>query len=191
MFDFGAHALMRFLAFFYQKVLLWSRHPKAVYYLAWVSFVDSSVFPVSPAFMFVPMAFAKPSCAFWYAWVCTLSSVLGGIVGYLLGYFAFEMLLEPFVQWMGYTMFYEQALRWFQDWGFWAIFVAGLSPIPYKIFTISAGVLQLNFPGFILASFLGRMLRFFLMAAALRWGGPKVEPILRRMVQVKMSDTPP
>lgn len=178
-------AFMRFLNKLYQKALLWSNHPKAIYHLAWVSFVDSSVFPLSPAFMFIPMSFAKPERAFWYAWVCSISSVLGGIVGYALGYMAFETLLEPFIRFMGYTAFYEQALVWFQDWGFWAIFLAGLSPIPYKIFTIGAGVLQLNFMGFIIASFLGRMLRFFLMAAVLRWGGPRVLPFLRRMIKIK------
>ena len=169
----------------YQKVLAWSRHPKAVHYLAFVSFVDSSLFPVSPAFMFIPMAFAKPTRAFWYAGVCTLSSVLGGILGYFLGFFAFETLIEPFIAWMGYTVWYQKALEWFQEWGFWAIFVAGFSPIPYKIFTIGAGVLQLNFPGFLLASCLGRTVRFFLMAAAIRWGGPTIEALFRRMANVK------
>lgn len=176
---------MRFINSCYQTVLSWTRHPKAVRYLGIVSFIDSSIFPVSPAFMFIPMAFAKPSCAFWYAWVCTVASVLGGMVGYLLGYFAFEWLLQPFIEWMGYGELYLNALQWFQDWGFWAIVLAALSPVPYKIFTIGAGVLQLSFPGFVLASFLGRAARFFLMAAAIYWGGPKVEALFRRFVKIK------
>ncbi len=86
---------------------------------------------------------------------------------------------------MGYTDVYLSALEWFQDWGFWAIVLAALSPVPYKIFTIGAGVLQLNFPGFLLASFLGRALRFFLIAAAIYWGGPKMEVLFKRFVKTK------
>lgn len=175
---------MRFLSVFsvfYDKVLEWSSHPKASRYLAFVSFVDSSVFPVSPLFMLLPMAYAKPERAFGLAWTCIVWSVLGGIIGYFLGFFAFEVFLEPFINRMGYAESYRVAMVWFQEWGFWAIFLACLSPIiPYKIFTIAAGVLQLNFPGFLVASFLGRSLRFFLIAAVIRFGGPKVEPFVRR-----------
>lgn len=173
--------LKRLLGALYQKVEQWSTHPKAVYYLAGVSFIDSSVFPVSPAFMLIPMILAVPTHAFRYAWVSTISSALGGIIGYLLGFFVFETVLEPLIHGMGYTALYQNALLWFQKWGFWAIFIAGFSPIPYKLFTIGAGVLQLNFLGFIWASLLGRGLRFFVMAVALKWGGPKVVLMFRRM----------
>lgn len=145
-----------------------------------VSFLDSSIFPISPMFLLVPMIFAKPQRAFLYAGITTLSSVLGGIVGYILGFTLFELIMQPFLEMMGYIELYNSALQWFQQWGFWAVFFACFSPIPYKIFTIGAGVMQLDILGFLLASTCGRSLRFFLTAVLVRWGGPKLEPLLRR-----------
>lgn len=165
----------------YEKVLEWSRHPNAPFYLGFVSFIDSSVFPVSPLFMLIPMSFADPSRAFFYAGITTLSSVAGGAVGYALGLLAFETVVNPFLNWMGYMGAYQSAVQSFQQWGYWAIFLGCFSPfIPYKIFTIGAGVLQLNLGWFLLASSLGRLLRFFIICAMIRWGGPKIEPLLRR-----------
>lgn len=170
-----------FMLSWYEKVLNWSRHPKAKRYLAFLSFIDASLFPISPLFMFLPMSFAKPERAFSYATITTISSLLGGVLGYALGIFAFEVMVEPFIQFMGYTKYYQMSLQWFQTWGFLAIIIGCLSPmIPYKIFTIGAGVMQLNFGWFMLASAIGRTLRFFLIAALIRWGGPKVEPYLRK-----------
>jgi membrane protein YqaA with SNARE-associated domain len=165
----------------YEKVLGWSRHPKATRYLALLSFIDASLFPISPLFMFLPMSFAEPNRAFSFASITTIASLIGGAVGYALGLFAFEILVNPFIQMMGYEHYYQMSLQWFQTWGFLAIIMGCLSPIiPYKIFTIGAGVMQLNFGWFLLASAIGRTLRFFLIAAFIRWGGPKVEPLLRK-----------
>lgn len=173
---------MRFLMLCYEKVLSWSQHPKAIYYLALTSFLDSSIFPISPMFMLIPMVFAKPSLAFRLAFVTTVASILGGIVGYGLGLFAFEVVMNPFIIAMGYTDFYQNAMMWFQKYGFWAVLLACFSPIPYKIFTIGAGVMQLNLGLFVLASTVGRALRFYLTSAIIRWGGPKMDPILRRIL---------
>lgn len=178
---------MGFVMKLYDKVLMWSRHPKATRYLGFVSFVDASVFPISPLFMLIPMSYAEPHRAFSFARITTFMSILGGIVGYALGYFASETLVTPFIQWMGYTESYNLAIQWFQVWGFWAILLACFSPvIPYKIFTIGAGVLQFHFGTFLIASIVGRTLRFSIIAALIWWGGPKVEPWLRRML-VKFS----
>lgn len=167
----------------YEKVLEWSRHPRAIFYLTFLSFVDSSIFPLSPLFMLIPMSFADPNRAFFYAGVTTLSSIAGGIAGYCLGWLAFETIVQPFLVWMGYMEGYQNALQSFQQWGYWAIFIGCFSPfVPYKIFTIGAGVMQLNLSGFLLVSALGRALRFFIIAGMIRWGGPKVEPILRRII---------
>lgn len=172
----------QWLAKLYNKVLEWSRHRHAPRYLAIVSFIDSSFFPVSPMFMFIPMSFAHPSRTFWYATIGTLGSILGGMLGYCLGVFAFDALVAPFLQWMGYETFYHSALQAFEQWGFWAVLVGCFSPIPYKIFTIGAGVMQLNFPLFLIASSLGRFLRFFVVGCIIWWGGPKVETVLRRLL---------
>jgi membrane protein YqaA with SNARE-associated domain len=172
----------------YDKVLNWSRHPKATRYLAFLSFIDASLFPISPLFMFLPMSFAHPKRAFLFAAITTVASLIGGAVGYALGFFAFEWLGEPFIALMGYQDYYQMALVWFQNWGFLAIIIGCLSPfIPYKIFTIGAGVMQLNFGWFLLASAIGRILRFFLIAAVIRWGGPRVEPYLRKTL-IRISE---
>lgn len=172
---------MRFLSRLYTKVLQWSRHPNAPRYLVLVSFIDSSVFPVSPLFMLLPMTFVRPDKAFQFAFITAISSILGGILGYLLGLGAFEAVMSPLLQWLGYMDMYQVALQWFQRFGFWAILIGCFSPfIPFKIFTIGAGVLQLPFGWFLLAASIGRFLRFFLIAIVIRWGGPKVEPFLKR-----------
>lgn len=171
---------MRFILNLYEKVMVWSRHPKAARYLGILSFIDASFFPVSPMFMFVPMAFAHPQRTFWYAGLATLGSILGGVLGYLLGLFAFDVVMEPLLNWMGYHSLYQSAILSFQRWGFWAVLLGCFSPIPYKVFTIGAGVMQLNFGLFLLASAFGRFLRFFVTGAIIWWGGPKMEPFLRR-----------
>jgi membrane protein YqaA with SNARE-associated domain len=172
---------MRLFQNLYEKVMRWSKHPNAVYYLGFLSFIDSSLFPISPNFMLIPMSFAKPNRAFFYALITTAGSILGGVSGYLLGFFAFKAIVFPFLEFMGYMPAYQAALQAFNQWGYWAIFVGCFSPfIPYKIFTIGAGVMQLNLPWFLLASTLGRALRFFIICSVIYWGGPKVEPMLRR-----------
>ncbi len=165
----------------YETVMRWSRHPNAIYYLGFLSFIDASLFPISPNFMLIPMSFAKPNRAFIFALMTLCGSVLGGISGYLLGFFAFKTIVHPFLEFMGYMSSYQAALLSFNQWGYWAIFVGCFSPfIPYKIFTIGAGVMQLNLGWFLLASTLGRALRFFIIAGVIAWGGPKMEPFLRR-----------
>jgi len=178
----------RFLVSWYDKVLSWSKHPKAAWYLGFVSFVDSSLFPISPLFMILPMSVSEPKRAFYFANIAIVASVLGGMLGYALGLFAFDLIISPFITLMGYSHYYDLAMQWFQNWGFWAILFGCISPIiPYKIFTIGAGVLQLHFGWFLLASLLGRMLRFWIIAAILRWGGPKFEPLFRKTL-LKISN---
>ena len=144
-------------------------------YLALVSFTDASFFPISPAIMLIPMILAIPHRAFLYALVASGASTLGGIAGYALGFWAFQPLVTPVLNYFGYAETYQQALGFFDKWGTWAVFFAGLTPIPYKLFTIGAGVMELKLMPFLLASFGGRASRFFLMGALLRFGGPKIE----------------
>ncbi len=159
----------------------WSRHRHAVRYLAVLSFAESSFFPVPPDVMLAPMAMAEPRRAWRLASLTTLASVLGGAFGYLIGLFAFD-LIEPLIREVGYYPKYLDARAWFDRWGFWAIFIAGFSPIPYKVFTIAAGVISMAFVPFVAASLIGRGARFYLVAALMAWGGERMEGLLRRYI---------
>lgn len=132
--------------------------------------------------MLAPMCLADRSKAWRFAAVTTVTSLLGGIAGYALGYFLFES-IEPWLHDMGYWPAYLKGKEWFDNWGIWAVFVAGFSPIPYKIFTISAGVAVLNFPGFVIASLIGRGARFFLVAGLVVAGGERMEILLPKYVE--------
>jgi len=167
----------------YTRVMLWARHPRAPRYLALLSFAESSFFPIPPDAMLAPMALARPERAWCYALLTTLASVAGGVLGYLIGMFAFE-LVEPLIRSAGYWSHYEEVRNWFGRWGFWAIFLAGFSPIPYKVFTIAAGVIGMQFPLFLLGSTIGRGGRFFLVAALMVWGGAPMEAVLRRYIDL-------
>lgn len=169
---------MKLFSVMYDKVLNWSRHRHAPRYLWALSFAESSFFPVPVDVMLAPMALAKPEKAWHFALLATMASVLGGVLGYLIGFFAFEM-VEPLIRKSSYWGGYQQAGQWFETWGFWAIFLAGFSPVPYKIFTITAGVIGMAFFPFVLASIIGRGARFYLVAGLMKWGGPKMEQTLR------------
>jgi membrane protein YqaA with SNARE-associated domain len=172
---------MRLFSSLLTMVMGWAEHRHASYYLAGLSFAESSFFPIPPDVMLAPMTLAKPERAWQFALVTTLASVLGGVAGYLIGMFAFE-LVEPLLHSAGYWERYLATREWFAVWGVWVVFLAGFSPIPYKIFTITAGVVGMVFVPFVLASFIGRGARFFLVAWLMRMGGPKMERILKQYI---------
>jgi membrane protein YqaA with SNARE-associated domain len=165
----------------YDKVMSWSAHRHAPRYLAGLSFAESSFFPIPPDVMLAPMSLARPEKAWHYASLTTIASVVGGIVGYLIGMFAFSF-IEPVLHDLGYWDKFLKVKEWFDAWGFWAIFIAGFSPIPYKIFTISAGVISMSFFPFVLASAIGRGGRFYLVAGLMKWGGASMEQTLRAYI---------
>lgn len=169
---------MRIFSPLYERVLRWAGHPRAEGYLVALSFAESSFFPIPPDVMLAPMTLARPARGWRLALVTTLASVAGGMAGYAIGWLALES-IEPWLMRWGYWEAYLQATSWFETWGVLAIFVAGFSPIPYKIFTISAGALHMFFPFFVLASMIGRGARFFLVAGLLLWGGEAMERRLR------------
>lgn len=169
---------MRLFSTIYDKVLGWSRHRHAQWFLGGLSFAESSFFPVPPDVMLAPMSLARPERAWHFAHITTLASVVGGIFGYLIGMLAFD-LIEPLLHSAGYWHNYEMAVGWFEQWGIWVIFLAGFSPIPYKIFTISSGVVGMPFIPFLFASAVGRGARFYLVAGLMRWGGERMEKTLR------------
>ncbi len=173
---------MRVFGTLYERVLGWAGHPHAERYLAGLSFAESSFFPIPPDVMLAPMCLANRSRAWRFAAVTALASLLGGIAGYAIGYYLFAA-VEPWLQSMGYWPAYLRGKEWFDSWGVWAVLIAGFSPIPYKIFTIAAGVAVLNFPAFVLASLVGRGARFFLVAGLVVAGGDRMQDVLRKYVE--------
>jgi len=173
---------MQLFAPLYHRVLVWAGHPHAERYLAAMSFAESSFFPIPPDVMLAPMCLAERSRAWRFAAITTIASIAGGILGYAIGYFLFEA-IEPWLRDSHYWDAYTRGRDWFDRWGVLAVFVAGFSPIPYKIFTIAAGVAVLNLPGFIIASAVGRGARFFLVAALIVAGGQRMADMLPRYVE--------
>jgi len=164
-----------------ELVLSWSRHPRAPWYLGALSFAESSFFPVPPDLMLAPMVLARRDRAWRYALLTTLMSVTGGLAGFLIGTLAIDWIM-PWLDRFGYLDTFARAQAWFSIWGFWAILVAGFSPIPYKVFTIAAGAMSMALIPFALASAVGRGARFFLVAGLIYWGGEPFERNLRRYV---------
>ena len=174
---------MKIFSPLYERAIKWARHPKAPWYLGGLSFAESSFFPIPPEVMLGPMVLAKRNKAWWFATITTITSVLGGIAGYLIGWLAFEA-VEPYLMQWGYAEKFELAERWFQEWGVWIVFIAGFSPIPYKLFTISAGALSMSFLPFVIASIIGRGARFFLVAGLIKLGGEKMESAIKNNVDL-------
>ena len=161
---------------------MWSRHRHAERYLAAMSFAESSFFPIPVDVMLAPMVLAARHRWMRLATVATLFSVLGGLAGYAIGYVLFDA-IEPWLRESHYWGAYETSRRWFDDYGVWVVFVAGFSPIPYKVFTIAAGVAVLNLPAFLIGSIIGRAGRFFLVAGLVRAGGQRFEDELSKHVE--------
>ena len=169
----------------YDRVLALAAHRRAPAYLAAVSFAESSVFPVPPDAMLVPMCIARPERAYRYAAICTAASVLGGVLGYLLGLYLFEALAEPVLRAYGHADALVRFQGWYDRWGALVILIKGLTPIPYKIVTIASGAAHFSFAVFLAASVATRGARFFLLAFLLRRFGPPIRDFIeRRLVLV-------
>jgi len=174
---------MRLFESLYRSVIQASASPRAPWFLSLLSFLESFILPFPPPdVMLAPMSLARPRKALRYASITLLASLAGGVVGYLIGVFGYELARPWIVEW-GYMPAFEKAMDWFGEWGFWAVLAAGFSPIPYKIFTITAGVLQLAFLPFMLASLIGRGARFFMVALLLARFGPALESRLLRYIE--------
>lgn len=173
---------MKIFEWCYDKTMHWAKHRHAQWYLGGMSFAESVFFPIPPDVMLAPMALSKPNKAWYYAFVTTAGSVLGGVLGFILGWFAFEGLIQPLVEQWGYQAKLEHAMQWFSEYGVWVVFLAGFTPIPYKVFTISAGALHMAFVPFVIASTIGRGARFFLVAGLMYWGGAPFERKLRQHI---------
>jgi membrane protein YqaA with SNARE-associated domain len=159
----------------YDWVLSWAETPYAVPALCVLSFIESSFFPIPPDVLLIAMALSVPTRAYRFAAWCTVASVLGGLFGYLIGHVLWTT-FEPYLIPRVFSREnFELVTNWYKEYGFVAVFIAAFTPIPYKVFTVAAGVAQLNLVGFVLASILGRGGRFFLVALVIRKLGPRAK----------------
>jgi membrane protein YqaA with SNARE-associated domain len=154
--------------------------PKAVWTVILISFAESSFFPLPPDLMLIPMILAERSKAWWLAFLCTISSVLGGLVGYAIGFFLFETIGEWIIQTYHLQDSFGRFQTDFQAWGFWIIVLKGLTPIPFKLVTIASGLAGLNLTLFVAASIIARSFRFFLLAGLLWYFGDWARTFIER-----------
>ncbi len=161
----------------------WSKSPHAEKYLCGLSFAESSFFPVPTSLMLAPMVLARPERAWWLASITTITSVAGGVFGYLIGSFLFDQIGYPILEFYRLGEDFVKIQDWFGRYGLWLVLLAGLTPIPYKLFTIAAGVLSLALLPFILASLVGRASQFFLVSSLIWWGGGKIAPVIDKWIE--------
>ena len=164
----------------YHWTLSLAESPRATWALAIVAFAESSFFPIPPDVILVPMALAKPRRALFYAAICTVASVLGGILGYAIGSILFESVGKWLIGLYGYADRVESLRLFYAEWGWAFILVKGLTPIPFKLVTIVSGLLGYNFWLFVLLCCITRGARFFLLAGLLNWFGEPIKAALER-----------
>ena len=168
------------LRWIYDWVMGLASRRNSIWVLAAVAFIESSVFPIPPDILLIPMVLAARDRAWRLAAVCTIASVLGGILGYVIGMFLYESAGLPLLELYGYADKFDEFSSRYNEWGAWIVFIAGLTPFPYKVITIASGVTELNFVVFTVASVFARGLRFFIVAALLWWLGPPGREIIER-----------
>ncbi len=159
-------------------------HRRAGWALGAVSFIESSVFPVPPDVLLIPMVLADRKKAWWYAFICTITSVLGGVLGYVIGSLLFEQVGGPLLEFYGYTDKFQVFQTKYEEWGAWAVFIAGVTPFPYKVITILSGVAALDPLTFVIASVLARGARFFLVAGLLWKFGEPIRTFIERRLHL-------
>lgn len=160
----------------------WAEHPHRERYLVGVSVFESFVFPLPTALLMIPMVISTPDKWVRLATITTVMSVLGAIVGYFLGYGAITV-IEPWIVKMGWWDQLISAQKEFAVYGVWAVLIGAFTPAPFKLFTITAGMLSMSLLPFIFASLIGRAAHFYLIAVAMAWAGPKMEPVVRKYIE--------
>lgn len=157
----------------YHWVLSWAEHPQATWVLFLLAFAESSFFPIPPDVLLIALCLGKPARSLWYAGICTVGSVVGGLFGYWIGSAVFDTVGRQILEFYGLMDRYADVQALYRRYDVWAVGIAGLTPIPYKVFTVTAGLFKISLPGFVVASVVGRGLRFFVVALVLkRWGEP-------------------
>jgi membrane protein YqaA with SNARE-associated domain len=174
---------LKLFSYLYDRTIFWSGHRHARYFLAGVSFAESSFFPIPPDVMLISMGLASPRNSWRNAFIATVFSVLGGLFGYLLGMYFME-LIQPYLLSSSYAGSYHRIVHWFEHSGVGVVILAGFTPFPYKIFTITAGAMNMAILPFIIGSIIGRGLRFYLVASLLYFFGNRIEDRIRKYVDV-------
>lgn len=155
-------------------------HPRAIWGLGGISFIESSIFPIPPDALLLPMALAQRHRAFFYAFICTLTSVLGGILGYAIGMFLYSSIGITIIEFYGMAELFNSFQETYIKWGLWIVLAAGITPFPYKVITIASGVVGLNFPLFVVASLVARALRFYLVATLIWYFGEPIRKFIEK-----------
>ena len=167
-----------------QRVYDWTMrmaaHEKAPIALFWVAFAESSFFPIPPDVMLIPMVLARRDKAWVYAAICTAGSVIGGVLGYAIGYFLYETLGQWVISVYGLGSQFEAYRAAYNEWGLWIILIKGLTPIPYKLVTIASGAAAFDFWVFLAASIVTRGGRFLMVAGLLYWLGEPIRTFIER-----------
>ena len=171
----------------YMRTLALAASPRATWWLFGIAFAEASFFPVPPDALLIPMALARPDRAWRFATICMVGSVIGGALGYLIGYAVFDQLARPLIELYGYGDRFAAFQALYARWGLWVILIKGLTPIPYKIVTIASGAAHFNFWIFMMASLLTRGARFFLVATLLRFFGSPVRDFIERRLTLVTS----
>ena len=154
--------------------------PRAPWALGLVSFIESSFFPIPPDVMLIPMVLSDRQKAWWYATIATVTSVLGGLLGYAIGYFAFEAVGKPILAFYGKEHALDSFIQFVHEYGVPAIIIKGATPIPFKVVTIAAGVAHMDFVAFVGASIVARAMRFYLVAALLYFFGQPIREFIEK-----------
>jgi len=177
----GRYGVIRRL---YDWTMGMSGNPRARLALGGVSFIESSVFPIPPDVLLIPMVLADRRRAWQLAAICTVMSVLGGLLGYAIGYFLFDQIGQPVLAFYGYATKFAEFQATYAEWGAWAVFIAGVTPFPYKVITILSGAAMLDPVTFVIASILARGLRFCIVAGLLWYFGEPIRAFIERRLQL-------
>ena len=164
----------------YNKTMALAAHPQAIYFLALISFIEASFFPIPPDALLIPMVLMKPSRAWFFAFIATVFSVLGGVFGYMIGAFSYEQFAQPILYTLGKEAEMANFSQKYNEVGLWAVITAGISPIPFKVITIMSGATNLNFVVFVIASLVSRGIRFFIVAGLLNFYGHEIKVFIER-----------
>jgi len=175
---------LRWLRKLYDWVLSWAHTPYGVPALFVLAFAESSFFPIPPDVLLMALAISIPKRAFRYALVCSIGSVLGGMLGYLIGYEFMEVVGNRIIQMYGFTDKWDYVGGMYNAYAGWAVAIAGFTPIPYKLFTIAGGAFKIDFPVFLVASVLSRSARFFLVAGLIYFFGPPIRKFIDKYFDI-------